>query len=354
MNREELFLLLGGIDDRYIAEAVCYRPGAAAGSPERINPMNKKRFLSLALAAALLLSLGVVAYAAWSIHQSRQKELKEDLRIEESNAGSYTEYTVPEDNATGLVLLSAINDGTDQRVYVNISPVSEEEMMGFPGQTSFSWTVAGTELGGFAGPSLPAEVSVSGQDAIREAVMEHAYDKDTKTLTLECFLSVDMVRKAMDELGIDYIPLQIHVSQGEQEVRAYGPRAIRLTAEQSRRFDFAHARWHDAELDKEIEIVGLELTPFSAVWKVHYEGDADFHRPEADWDLYRDWGVLEDKVCIDAKIFLKDGTSFSTGGALTTPYKDGVVELHCGWSRAIDVNAVERIVLGDLVLWEKK
>ena len=63
MNREKAFQALAELDDRYIAEAVRYEPGEASGSPERTYYMKKKRLITLALAAALILSLGMVAYA---------------------------------------------------------------------------------------------------------------------------------------------------------------------------------------------------------------------------------------------------------------------------------------------------
>ena len=108
------------------------------------------------------------------------------------------------------------------------------------------------------------------------------------------------------------------------------------------------------ELDKDIEIVGLELTPFSAVWKVSYEGAENFHKPGADQTAYGPWSILEDKVCIEAKIIFSDGSEFSTGGALTTPYENDTVNQWCGWGSAINIDDVQRIVLGDLVLWEAK
>ena len=37
-----------------------------------------------------------------------------------------------------------------------------------------------------------------------------------------------------------------------------------------------------------------------------------------------------------------------------SPYNDGIVNLNCGWESAININDVQRIVLGDLVLWESK
>lgn len=117
-------------------------------------------------------------------------------------------------------------------------------------------------------------------------------------------------------------------------------------------FDFGYAVYHDAELDKDIEIVGLELTPFSAVWKVNYDGAADFRKPGADQAAYGPWSILEDKVCMDTQLLFSDGTSFSTSGALTCPYENGTVNLYCGWGSAINIDDVQRIVLGDLVLWE--
>ncbi|MBR6353262.1 MAG: hypothetical protein IKS25_03980, partial [Oscillospiraceae bacterium] len=62
--------------------------------------------------------------------------------------------------------------------------------------------------------------------------------------------------------------------------------------------------------------------------------------------------LLEDKICQQAQLLFSDGSTFSTGGALTTPYEDGVVNQYCGWAQAIDIADVQRIVLGDLILWE--
>ena len=156
----------------------------------------------------------------------------------------------------------------------------------------------------------------------------------------------------MADLGTDSVPLQVHMLVGENDSHTFGPVPFMMTDEQKRSFDFGPAQYHDKELDKTIEIVGLELTPFSAVWKVNYEGAAAFHTPEADQEAYRPWSVLEDRVCIEAKLIFSDGSEFSTGGALSCPFENGVVNLHCGWGGAINIDDVQRIVLGDLVLWE--
>ena len=283
----------------------------------------------------------------------RWQELKTDLKIEENNVNSYTEYDIPDDQEGGLVLLSSVNDGDIQRVYVNISPVAEEVAAAFPKETSFSWSIDGTEIGGFAAPELPADLSVSG-DEIREAVLRYAYDKETQTMTLECYIDLNFMEQAKASLGTDSLPLLVHMTVGQNETSTFGPVSLVRTEEQSRYFDFGHAVYHDAELEKDIEVAGLEMTPFSAVWKVSYEGAESFHMPDADWDAYQPWSMLEDKVCIDSKIIFSDGSEFSTGGALTCPYENGTVNLHCGWGSAINIGDVQKIVLGDLVLWEAK
>jgi len=358
MKRETISSALNCLDSRHISDTAVFAPRVMQGASERKTAMNraygkgKKRFVSILAAACLLLSLGAVAYAAWSIHSARQQELRAELRIDESSADSYVEFELPEGQENGLVLLSTANDGLEQRVYVNISPVTVEEAAAFPENVRFGWNIEGTELWGNAGPVLPDEISVSGTEEIRKAVLDYAYDEESGTMTLLCYVNVAAAEKLMDELGADSLPFAVSMSvDGEQ--RCFGPVPLALTEEQRRDFDFGSAVYYDAELDKEIEIVGLELTPFAAVWKVAYEGAADFHKPEADWEAYRPWSMLEEKVCMEAEIVFADGTVFSTGGALTTPYSDGVVNLSCGWGAAIDINAVERIVLGELVLWER-
>ena len=64
MKRETITRMLNGLDDRYISEAADLCPDAMRESPGRIAPMKRKRRITFVLAAALLLSLGIAAYAA--------------------------------------------------------------------------------------------------------------------------------------------------------------------------------------------------------------------------------------------------------------------------------------------------
>ena len=74
MNREKLFDALADVDEAYIAEALRYSPEAASGSSERIVHLNKKKIISFALAAVLILALGAAAYAVFSTYSARVPE----------------------------------------------------------------------------------------------------------------------------------------------------------------------------------------------------------------------------------------------------------------------------------------
>ena len=371
MKRDTITFMLNVIDDAYISETAVFCPASIQERPERIVHMNKKRIITFALAAALMLTLGITAYAVWSIHVTRQQELKADLQIEENNVSSYMEYDVPDEQENGLVLLSSVNDGESQRVFVNVSPVEKEMIDSFPETIAFAWRLDGMTINGedywmTAAPKLQSDISVSGYEAIHEAVLRDAYDESTKTLTLECFISNHAIAQAQAYNNSESVHLTLtlwdHQAQADAGVgssadwlasqKSFGSVWFIPTEHEMRYFDFNGLLYHDPELDKDVEIIGLELTPFSAVWKVSYQDAASFHTPQADWDAYKPWSILEDKICIESKIIFSDGSEFSTGGALTTPYKDGVVNLTCGWGSAVNIDDVQQIVLGDLVLWE--
>lgn len=356
MKRETISKALNDLDDRFISESAVFSPESMQGNPERIVHMKKKRILSLILAAALIFALGATAYAVWNIHSARQQEIKSDLKIEENNVSGYTEYDIDEteEQKAEIVLLSSVNDGDMQRIYMNISPLTEAEVAVYNEDYNFFWSIDGTETWGLATPKLPSDITLIGNDEIRSAVQQYAYDRNTQTLTLECSIDASFLKEAANALGTDTIPLKVDMKKDGNIIRSFGPITFTPTEEYIRYFDFGHALYHDEKTGNEIEIVGLELSPFSAVWNVRYEGAESFHTPEADWEKYAPWSALEDKVGMESLLVFSDGSYFSTGGALTTPYKNGMVELHCGWGSAINIDDVQRIVLDNLTLWENK
>ena len=67
MKRETITLMLNGVEDGFISETAVFRPASRQESPERTVHMKKKQIITAALAAALILVLGVSAFAIWGI-----------------------------------------------------------------------------------------------------------------------------------------------------------------------------------------------------------------------------------------------------------------------------------------------
>ena len=95
MRRETITLMLNGLADEYISEAAAFCPASIQESPERIVHMNKKRIITFALAAALILALGAVAYAA-DLFGIRALLMKNTSSADNPNSG-YVSFTQPQD-----------------------------------------------------------------------------------------------------------------------------------------------------------------------------------------------------------------------------------------------------------------
>ena len=171
-------------------------------------------------------------------------------------------------------------------------------------------------------------------------------------------MDANHIEEAMTDLKEKSIPIQIDMfileDQEEKEHRVFGPVLYSPAEEQKRFFDFNSIVYYDEEFDKQIEIVGLELTPLSAVWKVRYNDAKAVHTPGQDIEAYKSWLALEDKLCSEAQLVFKDGQTFSTGCVLSSPYADGVVNLECSWGSTINIDDVQHIVLDNQILWDNE
>ena len=112
MKRELLSQAFGDLDERFVLEACRPAPEDAALSPERIVHMNKKRMICFMLAAALLLALGITAYAVagsgaigshWMPQDGESADLAELPRIEKTVGYP---LSVPEAFSDGYVFTS--------------------------------------------------------------------------------------------------------------------------------------------------------------------------------------------------------------------------------------------------------
>ena len=103
MRREQLSTIICNIDDRHIAEAYQFNPDLCARSSERIVHMSKKRIITLALVAALILALGAAAYAAGNVIFGWENNM--EIHATKTDQGVETIILVHTDNLTEPVCL---------------------------------------------------------------------------------------------------------------------------------------------------------------------------------------------------------------------------------------------------------
>ena len=103
MRREQLSRVFCDLDERQIAEAYQFDPELCGRSPERIVHMGKKRIISFALAAALIITLGVAAYAAGNVIFGWGNNM--EIRATKTDRGIETNILVHTDSLTEPVCL---------------------------------------------------------------------------------------------------------------------------------------------------------------------------------------------------------------------------------------------------------
>ena len=148
MNRDDLWQIMDGVADRHIAATARFDPAEASALRERSADMQKRKTIKhialVALAAALLLALGVTAYAAgWldSIFgQAAQKFNTNDAsekRIETAAAAVSEAPTEPEKqtlpafDGSSLTLQESWYDGEGLLLGVDLDAAAPEPVIGY-------------------------------------------------------------------------------------------------------------------------------------------------------------------------------------------------------------------------------
>lgn len=382
MKREQLSDIIGNIDDWQIAEAYQFDPTLCNRSPERTVHMNKntkirKRVISLPLAAVLILLLGATAFAVGrSIHEKAQAELREQLKIEENAVTDYVETVLPEaenTRADGVALLSTVNDGEFQRVYVNISPVDPEiarsiEKAEIKEDGSYSYYSFGfTEDGNHFGIATPA-VLINVDDSVSmDDIINAAYDEETQTFTMEC--------ACMNSMHSDDEPFELTVVlhwitkkanedvYDAEPIQTFGTITVYPTANTVRsiRFETPYA-FENAVTGGKGEIIGVDLSSFNVDILVTHENMETMYTPNtelegdtkaAHLEEQLGWLQAEDELAQSMILTFSDGSSRAGFGVMSSPCENGMLVLHCGpGNRSININEVVCISIGNQTVWE--
>ena len=383
--------VLDQIDDEFIREAAENDGRRVSAHPDGKETLKmhtsrarrgSRRFVTLAAAVALLLALGVTAYAISSIHQRRQAELRDSLGIEENQVESYVEYdTGTGENTAGITLLSAVADGEIQQVYVNISPVSPEEVTACAVTEKFVWSIDGGNTFSFAEPYVPKEqftISESDMttfydpdtgvenwhvnpDVVAERMLTYAYDEETQTLTLRC----SILRSLMDvtksaELRIWGITMRPK-DEGGTDVsldRDYGSVSFNPTGLEVRELMLdTPVVFENSETGECGTIEGLIVYPTGLTWLVAHPDAENVYR--SDWTeeeraeyrpLQVSWLNSIEEALSGAKLNFTDGTSFAIPVIVRMPFEDGWAKGVTYWKKTININAIESVeIMGQTV-----
>lgn len=356
MKEEKLLDLLGQLDERYIA-GMC-ESYASSPAERRTIPMRKPkswgRTLLIAAVTVSLMTLAVLA-VSYGIHRQRQAELRQTLKIDEAQTQSYVEYDVPENGAQegGVTLLSSIPDSSNQKLYVNVSPVEREAVADF--SFNFFYCVGEQGLWGTATPVMRQGRTLGPGDDFGAAVLEDAYDEETRTLTLQLFIPEQPLQKELDANGQAEVTI-LRVDRDEdtsdcelfndwifvhKDEHSCGSFLFTPNAPETRRVEFVPVPVTEPVYGRSAEVLALELSPTDAVWHIRYEGLGEENR-----EVY----ALEDYVTQNAKLVFSDGRTLSPGGAVTNHYEPDEVALGCAWQEAVNIQALEAVYIGEIKL----
>ena len=348
MTREQVWDIIGDIDDRFIAEAAQYDPQKCSRSPERIGVMSKKRMITFALAAALILALGVTAYAiGMGIHRQRQAELRHELQIDENNVTDYVEFAVPEEGAAegGLTLLSTMNNGDYQLLYFNISPVSEEMIACLDQENLRDRENRDDRV---FWPYLYLDGEYYGILVNQFARYRDDYDPDTETLTLRAslpnlkFRDKDSIEIRV-ALGYTDNYAQIH------ESASYGPALIPLTQQRVINVRFPEpVSFENPETGGAGQIIGADIYAEGITWLVTHDDMESVYPVESQDDLrWLPWARARDKLELEAQLHFADGSIRTNLAADRTEYWNGTVyDVYLFHDGSINIDQVVSITIG--------
>lgn len=388
LNGEILLLTLNDVRDDFIeqtAESMGYLKRQAPRTTRRIG----RTFL---IAAVIVCFMASAAFAiGYTLHQRRQAALSAMMKIEENNVGGYVEYgeTSAEKDKPHMELISSISDGDFYKVYLSISPVSEDEVQKFimSDSSRMLFYFAGNsnppdgEQNGFVQPVFSrgedsnlhqkmitdpdtGEIIV-GLDAtwVFEQILGQSYDSKTQSLMVMCsvhksyadwqmqvYLSVKMI-----DLGT--LP-ESGAGIGNGCVRDFGTVQLKVAETNELIFDFSYEPLAIENPDGGSgNILSVTVRAAGAEWRIHHddmekcyalntlnlEGE-EFMRA---FETQLSWINFIDRIMNGAYLTMDDGSTFQLMASNVAPYEDGIVTLYSDWNSTIDISRVVSITINE-------
>ena len=356
MLSEKIVFALNNVDDSYLEEAE-----ELLDKPIASRHAFNKRTLHVLLIAAVLAALLTACAVGYSIHQRRQQELRESLKIEENHVAGYQEFekaptpeetTVESEGKTPSVqLISTFRNGRFADVYFSIAPITREE----------AWDAIGWEQKNAIYEYLRTHET-------REELLEKYYDADTQSLMLKTafllsdeavdwskpvYMNVKIIELASLAMSMDETIEEYWARYDPVCVRDYGTIPVVISDTEYVAADF---REKDILVpapssDKVLQVLGVKIYASEMEWQVtHEDVDLIFNLPRDDDEAFRkgyelllEWLTIYDQVLDGSALIMKDGTQIKLSPSESTPYENGVVTLYSHLGSTIDLRKVTAI-----------
>ena len=385
MLSEKIIFALNNVDDLYLEEAE-----ELLDKPIASRHAFNKRTLHVLLIAAVLAALLTACAVGYSIHQRRQQELRESLKIEENHVAGYQEFekaptpeetTVESEGKTPSVqLISTFRNGRFADVYFSISPITREEAWDAIGweQKNASYVIAsnsrelddayrkigkGTEKGLYG--IFPVLPPIQGT---REEMLEKYYDAGTQSLMLKTgfllsdeavdwskpvYMNVKIIELASLASSFDEPIEEYRARYDPVCVRDYGTVPVTISSTEFLVADFSGKSivGKAPSTDKVLNVLGVKIYASEVEWQVtHEDVDLIYNLPTDDDEVFRsgyeqllEWLAVYDQALDSSALIMEDGTQIKLSPSENTPYENGVVTLYSHLSSTIDLRKVKAI-----------
>ena len=397
MLSEKIVFALNNVDDSYLEEAE-----ELLDKPIASRHAFNKRTLHVLLIAAVLAALLTACAVGYSIHQRRQQELRESLKIEENHVAGYQEFeevSTPEETATeqneieaSVQLISTFRKGEFVDVYFSISPITREEAwdaIGWEhknaiyviGSNSSELDDAFRRKGDEARKDLygrfpvlpPIQVDeYLRPQGTREEMLEEYYDADTQSLMLKTeflissdpidwnkpvYMNVKIIELASLAMSMDETIEEYWARYDPVCVGDYGTVPVTISATESLMADFSGKSIlvKAPSTDKVLNVLGVKIYASEVEWQVtHEDVDLIYNLPRDDDEAFRrgyeqllEWLSVYDQVLDSSALIMEDGTQIKLSPSESTPYENGVVTLYSQLDSTIDLRKVKAIRIID-------
>ena len=394
MLSEKVLFALNNTDDSFLEETRELLGRSAVSQ----KPAKRRIVRTILIAAVLAALMAATAYAIVSIHQKRQQELRENLKIEENHVAGYQEFeeisrpegtaAEPNEKDASVQLISTFRNGRFADVYFSISPITREEAWDAIGweQKNAIYVIAsnsrelddayrkigkGTEKDLYGRyPVLPPiqEDEYLRTHETREELLEKYYDADTQSLMLKTgfllsdeavdwnkpvYMNVKIIELASLAMSMDETIEEYWARYDPVCVRDYGTIPVVISDTEYVAADF---REKDILVpapssDKVLQVLGVKIYASEMEWQVTHENvDLIFNLPRDDDEAFRrgyeqllEWLAVYDQVLDGSALIMEDGTQIKLSPSESTPYENGVVTLYSHLGSTIDLRKVTAI-----------